>query len=73
MPKVLTDGETSIGAYRFPDRKKIALCIERDNEIHIYGYFNSKDGANKFMNELGEMLGVPIEGAERRAYERKSG
>lgn len=29
MPKVLTDGETSIGAYRFPDRKKIALCIER--------------------------------------------
>lgn len=30
MPKVLTiDGSVKIGAYRFPDRKKPCLCVEK--------------------------------------------
>lgn len=34
MPRVLTvDGSVKIGAYRFPDRKKPCLCVEKGN-IH---------------------------------------
>lgn len=32
MPRVLTvDGSVKIGAYRFPDRKKPCLCVEKGN------------------------------------------
>ena len=50
MPKVLTDGKTKIGAYRFPDRKKPCLCIEEGNSIVVYGHFNTFEGAEEFMN-----------------------
>ena len=29
MPKAITKGKISIGAYLFPDRKKPSLCIEQ--------------------------------------------
>ena len=61
MPKVLTDGETKIGAYTFPDRKKPALCIEEGNTITVYGYFSSVDGANKFIDKLGKMVHAIME------------
>ena len=61
MAKVLTDGKISIGAYMFPDRKKPALCIERGAEIQVYGTFNSKEGANEFMNSLGKFVGAVFE------------
>lgn len=57
MPKVLTDGKTKIGAYRSDDRKKIALCIEEENSIVVYGYFNTFESADKFMDKLGKLIG----------------
>lgn len=57
MAKVLTDGKTKIGAYRFADRKKIALCIEEENSIAVYGYFNTFEGADEFMDRLGKLVG----------------
>lgn len=57
MAKVLTDGKTKIGAYRFVDRKKIALCIEEENSIVVYGYFNTFEGADEFMDRLGKLVG----------------
>lgn len=41
MPRVLTvDGSVKIGAYRFPDRKKPCLCVEKGNTCTVYGSFN---------------------------------
>ena len=56
MPKVLTDGKVSIGAFMFPDRKRPMLCIEKGNQCVCYGHFNSIDGAKEFMNELGKLV-----------------
>lgn len=64
MAKVLTDGETSIGAYIFPDIKKPCLCIEKDAEIVVYGRFNSINSADKFMSKLAEFLKVQEEGVD---------
>lgn len=57
MPKVLTDGKTKIGAYRSDDKKKIALCIEEENKVTIYGYFNTFESADKFMDKLRKLVG----------------
>ena len=64
MGKKLTNGKISIGAYMFPDRKKPCLCIEEGNEIVVYGHFNTIDGADKFMDKLGRLVGAEMEGAE---------
>ena len=58
MPKVITNGKTSIGAYLFPDRKKPSLCIEQGSEIVVYGHFNSIEQANEFMDKLAELCGA---------------
>lgn len=58
MSKVLTDGKTKIGAYRLVDRKKIALCIEEGDKVIVYGYFNTFEGANEFMEKLGKLVGA---------------
>lgn len=55
MPKVLTNGKVSIGAYMFPDRKRPSLCIEKDNTISVYGTFHNREQANEFMDELGKL------------------
>ena len=60
MPKVLAfskDGK-KIGAYKFEDRKKVCLCIEEENEIVIYGTFNSEKWADEFMDELADFVGA---------------
>lgn len=62
MPKVLTDGKMKIGAYRFADRKKVALCIEEGNKVTVYGYFNTCEGADEFMEKLGELIGAAKDG-----------
>ena len=63
MPRVLTyGGDTSIGAFKFPDRKKPCLCVQKGNEIVIYGTFNNDNSAHKFMNELGKLVGAMVEG-----------
>ena len=62
MAKILTyGGDTKIGAYKFPDRKKVCLCIEKGNEITIYGTFNSEYCANNFMDELGKFIGAKFD------------
>lgn len=45
-----------IGAYMFPDRKKPCICVQKGNQIAIYGTFNSIESANNFMNELADFL-----------------
>ena len=62
MPKVLTDGQTKIGAYRFSDRKKPCLCIEEGNRIVVYGHFNTFEGAEEFMERLGKLVGARMDG-----------
>lgn len=64
MAKKLTDGKISIGAYMFPDRKKPCICVEEGNHITVYGHFNTIDGAEKFMDILGKMVGATFEGGE---------
>ena len=58
MAMKLTDGNISIGAYMFPDRKKPCLCIEEGNQITVYGHFNTAEGAEKFLTVLGQMVGA---------------
>jgi hypothetical protein len=59
MPRVLTvDGSVKIGAYRFPDRKKPCLCVEKGNTCVVYGSFIDLDCANEFMNELAALVGA---------------
>lgn len=58
MPRVITNGKIKIGAYRFRDEKKIALCVEEDDTIVICGYFSSEDSAMFFMEKLGECVGA---------------
>lgn len=61
MPRVLTDGKIKIGAYRFSNRKKPCLCIEKGNTIAVYGSFHNDKQAEDFMNELGKLVGAVIE------------
>ena len=61
MPRVLTNGEVSIGAYKFPDRKRPMLCVEKGNQIMVYGSFHNDEQAVDFMNELGKLCGAFIE------------
>lgn len=46
----------------FPDRKKPALCVEEGSSIRVYGYFQSKEGADEFINKLGKMVNAQFEG-----------
>lgn len=54
--RALTDGKTSIGAQLFPDRKKPAICVQKGNELKIYGYFQSVEAAQEFMHELATLV-----------------
>lgn len=58
MPKAITNGKVSIGAYLVSDRKKPSLCIEQGAEIVVYGTFNRKEQANEFMDKLAELCGA---------------
>lgn len=56
MPRVLTvDGSVKIGAYRFPDRKKPCLCVEKGNTCTVYGSFIDTD-RDSFIEATGEDL-----------------
>ena len=58
MARVLTNGKIKLGAYRFNDRKRIALCVAEGNEIVICGYFSNEENAEFFMDKLGECVGA---------------
>lgn len=50
MSRVLTvDGSVKIGAYRFPDRKKPCLCVEKGNTCTVYGSFIDTDSERASM------------------------
>lgn len=66
MRKVLTNGKISIGAYQFPDRKRPSLCIEKGNQIVVYGSFHNKEQATEFMNELGKLCGAEIDSEAKK-------
>lgn len=67
MSRVLTvDGSVKIGVYRFPDRKKPCLCVEKGNVCTVYGFFSDLEKANEFMNELAALVGAIIDENERR-------
>lgn len=61
MPRVLTNGEVKIGAYKFPDRKKPCICVEKGNAIYTYGTFKDEKLADMFMTELGNLVGAKME------------
>lgn len=50
-----------IGAYLFPDRKKPCLCVQRGNEVTIYGTFHSIEAGDLFMSELAKLVNA-VEG-----------
>lgn len=52
------DKDISIGAMKFPDRKKPALCIKEGSRTQVYGYFNNDECATLFMENLMWLLGV---------------
>lgn len=62
MPKVITrDDDFKIGAYMFPDRKHPCLCVQRGNEVTIYGTFHSIEAGDLFMSELAKLVNA-VEG-----------
>ena len=61
MPRVLTNWKIKLGAYSFPDRKKIALCVEEGNEIVVCGYFTKLGNAEYFMDKLADLVGAEME------------
>ena len=59
MSRVSTvDGSVKIGVYRFHDRKKPCLCVEKGNICTVYGFFSDLERANEFMNELAALVGA---------------
>lgn len=62
MPRVLIGiNGVKLGAYKFPDRKKPALCVENGNTITVYGYFKDTETAKNFMHELAQAVGAKEE------------
>ena len=51
-----------IGAFLFPDRKRPCLCVQRGNEVVVYGTFQSAEAADLFMTELAKLIGAIKEG-----------
>lgn len=61
MQRVLTNGKINIGAYQFPDKKRVALCVREGNKIVTCGYFNTPESAEFFMDKLAECVGAEKE------------
>ncbi len=64
MPRAITYAKTQNGASRIPGRKKICLCIESGTCLTVYGYFQSEQKADEFMQKLGRLVGAMEEGEE---------
>lgn len=58
---VLTNGKIRIGAYSLPGIKKIALCVEEENEIVVCGYFTKLGSSKYFMDKLSDLVGAKME------------
>lgn len=66
-----TNKDISIGAMKFPDRKKPALCVMEGNTVQVYGYFNSDECAILFMRTLEELLGISMPNKDGEGDENK--
>lgn len=73
MALVLTNGRISVGAYKFPNTKKIAICVKEGNKITVCGYFDKDENAEYFMNKLGECVGVEHEDNCSEGERRENG
>lgn len=62
MAMVLTDGKIKVGAYRLPDRKRIAICVLEGSRMNVCGYFTSEANAEFFMRKVAEMIGAEGDG-----------
>lgn len=56
--RYITNGETKIGVFHFPDRKKPMLGILSGNCVEAYGSFRNEENANAFMNKLAAFMGI---------------
>lgn len=56
--RYVTDGETRIGIFHFPDRKKPMLGIMQGNSVTAYGSFRSEEAANNFLDRMIEFFGL---------------
>lgn len=63
--KVLRKGNVEVGAFELPEKKKIALGIKVDDELTVYGYFQSRLGANAFIEDLALFVNAEQEEKER--------
>lgn len=63
--KVLKKGNVEVGAFELPDRKKIALGVKVDNELTVYGYFQSRLGADAFIEDLALFVNTEPEETEK--------
>lgn len=63
MPAI-TDGTTTIGAYKLSIRKKPCLCVEQGNKIVVCGTFINEKSAEKFIDVLAEFVGAEKEGSD---------
>lgn len=52
MNVCVADGKIKIGVCRIPQRKKLCLCVEEENTIHVYGTFINQASATAFMDYL---------------------
>lgn len=59
--KVLTRGDTSIGAATYPGRKRPAIIVQHGNSASVYGYFKDGICMALFMDELAELVGAKKE------------
>ena len=51
-------GDTSIGYWKDPDRKKPVFGISKGNVLVGYGQFHDEESAAEFMEELSKFFGI---------------
>ena len=64
MARVITDGKTKIGAFKFADRKRPYIGVAEGNKILCYGQFLNDDLAEEFMRKLSVFIGAKMDGED---------
>lgn len=59
--RYITDGNTKIGVFHYPDRKKPTLGIMSGNCCVLYGSFHNEEAAQGFMDKLIAFIGIEQE------------
>lgn len=58
MRIIIGRDDVKIGAYKYPDRKRPCLCVQKGNLTTVYGYFRDNESADEFMQELVQLVGA---------------